>query len=61
MSTLNDDPQGQLLPSGERVHIGPVLTLDDLGRLDSGVYTCIASNGAGTPDTMEVNVHVRCR
>ncbi|ELT99735.1 hypothetical protein CAPTEDRAFT_180340 [Capitella teleta] len=46
------------LPSGENVFIGNELKLSDLDRLDSGSYTCIASNGAGIPDSLEVQLHV---
>ena len=44
-----------------RKEYGSKLNLTKTKRTDSGVYTCIATNGVGQPDAAQITLRVQCK
>jgi hypothetical protein len=44
-----------------RIGEGPILTLERVERLQSGVYQCTAENSVGDPVTVDMRLDVLCK
>lgn len=44
-----------------RIGEGPILTLEKVERLQSGVYQCTAENNVGEPVTVDMRLDVLCK
>jgi hypothetical protein len=47
--------------SQARIGEGPILTLERVERLQSGVYQCTAENNVGEPVTVDMRLDVLCK
>lgn len=47
--------------SQARIGEGPILTLEKVERLQSGVYQCTAENNVGEPVTVDMRLDVLCK
>lgn len=50
-----------LLPSGNQIQTGYVLTINDIQRQHAGIYHCTAANGIGQPVVGDIGLHVLCK
>ena len=51
----HEHPDAKVIANSENV------TLDSVGRHDSGTYQCIAKNDLGSDASAEVSIHVTCK
>lgn len=54
-------PQSGSGKSQARIGEGPILTLERVERLQSGVYQCTAENNVGEPVTVDMRLDVLCK
>lgn len=54
-------PQSGSGKSLARIGEGPILTLEKVERLQSGVYQCTAENNVGEPVTVDMRLDVLCK
>ncbi|KAI9577276.1 protein amalgam [Glossina fuscipes] len=50
-----------IMPAGGQMHLGAILRIKEVHRLDRGAYYCIATNGVGQPDRRLIRVEVEFR
>ena len=54
------EPGRYLSPGGSR-QAGPALTISRAERADTGLYTCTATNGVGSPASTSLHLTVLCK